>query len=82
MVKLNNMKTVFVISFIAFTFLSCSNSEENFFATGTFEAKEIIVSTGVAGKIMLLDVEEGKSLKYFMRNVDVYLNMINAKAEA
>jgi hypothetical protein len=27
---------------------------------------------------LLLDVEEGKSLKYFMRNVDVYLNMINS----
>ncbi|HOZ90098.1 MAG TPA: hypothetical protein PKX59_04190 [Bacteroidia bacterium] len=27
---------------------------------------------------LLLEVEEGKSLKYFMRNVDVYLNMINA----
>lgn len=30
---------------------------------------------------LLLNVEEGKSLKYFMRNVDVYLNMINAKEE-
>ena len=29
---------------------------------------------------LLLDVEEGKGLKYFMRNVDVYMNMINAKA--
>lgn len=27
---------------------------------------------------LLLDVADGKSLKYFMRNVDVYLNMINA----
>ncbi|HRB38745.1 MAG TPA: hypothetical protein PK134_07575, partial [Bacteroidia bacterium] len=27
---------------------------------------------------LLLEVEEGKSLKFFMRNVDVYLNMINA----
>jgi len=27
---------------------------------------------------LLLDVEEGKSLKYFMKHVDVYMNMINA----
>ncbi len=86
MVKLNNMKTVFVISFIAFTFLSCSNSEENFFATGTFEAKEIIVSTGVAGKIMLLDVEEGNMLEAnkvvgFIDTTQLYLKKLQLRAQ-
>lgn len=80
------MKTVFVISFIAFTFFSCSNSEENFFATGTFEAKEIIVSTGVAGKIMLLDVEEGNMLEAnkvvgFIDTTQLYLKKLQLRAQ-
>ena len=28
---------------------------------------------------MMIDVEENSTLKYFMRNVDVYLNMVNKK---
>lgn len=56
------MKNVFVIFCISIFYISCNNDEDQTFATGTFEAKEIIVSTPVSGKIMLLEVEEGMTI--------------------
>lgn len=42
--------------------LACSSSSSDFDATGNFEADEVIVSAEAAGKIVKLDVEEGKQL--------------------
>ncbi len=80
------MKTVFVISFFAFTILSCSENEDNFFATGTFEAKEIIVSTGVGGKIIQLNVEEGTILEAnkavgYIDTTQLYLKKLQLRAQ-
>ena len=80
------MKTVFVISFFAFTILSCSDNEDNFFATGTFEAKEIIVSTGVGGKIIQLNVEEGTMLEAnkvvgYIDTTQLYLKKLQLRAQ-
>ncbi len=80
------MKTFFVTYFIAVTLLSCSDNKDNFFATGTFEAKEIIVSTGVSGKIMALDVEEGKILEAnkvvgYIDTTQLYLKKLQLRAQ-
>jgi len=80
------MKTFFVTYFIAVTLLSCSDKKDNFFATGTFEAKEIIVSTGVSGKIMALDVEEGKILEAnkvvgYIDTTQLYLKKLQLRAQ-
>ncbi len=56
------MKKIWFIISAVVLFGSCSNEENTFDATGTFEAKEIIVSTGVAGKIIALNTDEGEQL--------------------
>ncbi len=56
------MKKIWFIISAAIVFGSCSNEENTFDATGTFEAKEIIVSTGVAGKIIALNTDEGEQV--------------------
>ncbi|MBP8781584.1 MAG: HlyD family efflux transporter periplasmic adaptor subunit, partial [Paludibacteraceae bacterium] len=46
---------------------SCSNSDGDVDASGTFETTEIIVSTESMGKIMQLNVEEGQQLNFNQR---------------
>ncbi|MFZ1808499.1 MAG: HlyD family efflux transporter periplasmic adaptor subunit [Cyclobacteriaceae bacterium] len=41
----------------------CSSGENEFDATGNFEADEVIVSSEAAGKILQLHIEEGQTLK-------------------
>ncbi len=41
---------------------SCNNSEENYDASGTFEADEILVTAKANGTILQLNVEEGQQL--------------------
>jgi HlyD family secretion protein len=47
---------------IAVLFSSCSNNKDQFDASGTFEATEIIVSAEATGQLMLFNVNEGDSL--------------------
>lgn len=47
---------------IALVFASCSDSLNDYDATGTFDADEIVVSSEVAGAILKLDVSEGETL--------------------
>ncbi|MBA4406609.1 HlyD family secretion protein [bacterium] len=42
---------------------ACSNGNEKFDATGTFEAEEVIVSSEAIGKLVFFSVEEGAQLK-------------------
>ena len=42
---------------------ACGNGTPDYDATGTFEATEVIVSAEVAGKLLNLDIEEGKRLQ-------------------
>ena len=56
------MKKTLIILSATIMLASCASEENAFDATGTFEAKEIIVSTGVGGKIIQLKAEEGDSL--------------------
>lgn len=52
-------------SYLLFTtiILSCTNGENNFDATGNFEADETIVSAEASGKILKLDIDEGQRLE-------------------
>jgi HlyD family secretion protein len=43
-------------------FTSCGNRQHDFDATGTFEATEITVSSESAGRILALDVSEGREV--------------------
>lgn len=43
--------------------IACSNSDNNFDATGNFEADEMIVSSEASGKIINLDIAEGQTLQ-------------------
>jgi len=62
LVNYKYMKKTLIILSATILLASCAGEENAFDATGTFEAKEIIVSTGVGGKIIQLKAEEGDSL--------------------
>jgi HlyD family secretion protein len=46
----------------ALALTACKKNDNQFDATGTFEADEVIVSSEVAGKILQMDLEEGDKL--------------------
>ncbi len=49
--------------FLGIMLISCNNNEGNADATGTFEAKEIIVSAESNGKVISFPLEEGDQVK-------------------
>lgn len=55
------------IPFIAFCGMliasSCNRNEQNYDASGAFEAEEVIISSEASGTIRTLDIREGQSLK-------------------
>jgi len=55
-----NKTTIFAL---VVALAGCRDSSSEFDATGNFEADEVIVSSEAAGKILKLDVEEGKDLE-------------------
>ena len=58
------MIRIFLLTtFSLLLFYSCSESASEYDATGTFEANDVIVSTGATGKIIQLNVDEGQELK-------------------
>ena len=57
------MKSLILSFSVLVLFTSCAKKEATFDATGSFEADEIIISSEVMGKILYLDIEEGKNLK-------------------
>lgn len=54
--------TKYIALLISLVWVSCSNNENKYDATGTFEATEIIISSEANGRIMRLDIEEGDTL--------------------
>jgi HlyD family secretion protein len=58
--KNNNLFLALGIAFIA---SSCGNKDQQYDASGVFEAKEIIVSAETGGKILEFNIEEGSVLK-------------------
>ena len=58
------MKNLFlgIIAIASLLIIGCNASENEFDASGTFEADETIVSSEMPGKILLFNVEEGMHL--------------------
>ena len=56
-------KTALVGVLMTLTLTSCKKTSNDFFATGTFETTEVIVSSETSGKILSLNIEEGQVLK-------------------
>lgn len=57
-------KIIYTVSILVSLLLfACSNSNDDFDATGTFESDEIIVSSEAMGKLVMFDVDEGFILK-------------------
>lgn len=57
------MKQSLLFASVLFTVLiSCNNNGNNFDASGTFEADEVIVSSEIAGKLLSFNVGEGMQL--------------------
>ncbi|MEO8796111.1 MAG: HlyD family efflux transporter periplasmic adaptor subunit [Daejeonella sp.] len=58
-----NRKPIYTLLFLICSFYSCGPKTDQFDATGTFEADEIIVSSEIAGRILSFSVEEGQTLE-------------------
>ena len=52
----------YIFFLIAFSLLSCNNSDDAYDASGTFEADELMVTAKGIGTILQLNVEEGQQL--------------------
>lgn len=55
-------KYIFLLT--AFTLFSCNNSDDNYDASGTFEADELMVIAKANGTILQLNAEEGQQLTF------------------
>ncbi len=80
------MNKLFYISALAFLLASCKKEQSAFDASGTFEAKEIIVSTTASGRIMQFSIEEGQQLKAndnigYIDTVQLYLKKQQLQAQ-
>jgi HlyD family secretion protein len=53
------MKFKFVLALVAMSSFACNRNENDYDASGAFEADEVIVSSEVNGKIVAFNVEEG-----------------------
>jgi len=56
------MKQIHLFFIAALSLSSCKNNGHRFDASGTFEADEVIVSSELGGKIILLNIDEGSVL--------------------
>lgn len=68
-----------------FMFSACNRGDNNFDATGTFEATEILVSSEANGKIMELNIEEGDRLEAgavvgYVDSMQLYLKKMQLSA--
>ena len=60
--KVNRVALAMAIFFALFMLSSCGNKQNNFDATGTFEATEVTVSSEASGKILSFDIVEGQGV--------------------
>ena len=61
--KKTYLKNSFILGLFATTIFSCKSNDQQFDASGVFDADEVIVSAEASGKILKLNIEEGASLK-------------------
>lgn len=57
------MKNIFRSLTMVLVLLACSDNENTYDASGTFEAEEVIISSEVSGAIRQLDAEEGRNVR-------------------
>lgn len=57
------MNRTYFSLFLLLGFAGCKSSDQDFDASGVFEADEVIISSESVGKILRFDVEEGSELK-------------------
>lgn len=55
--------TPFLFAVMVLSLSACKNNDDDYDASGTFEADEIIVSSEASGRIIQLDIDEGSQLK-------------------
>lgn len=55
--------TPFLFALLVLSLSACKNNDDDYDASGTFEADEIIVSSEASGRIIQLDIDEGSQLK-------------------
>jgi HlyD family secretion protein len=65
---MNTLKQLYMKSFpfymvVTIIIFSCTNNNNKFDATGTFEATEVIISSEASGKLLVFDLDEGEVLK-------------------
>lgn len=61
--KTNRYLLLTIMASSSLFLLSCSNGDEDYDATGSFEAMEVIVSSQATGRILELNVNEGEQLQ-------------------
>ncbi len=67
------MKKALLLILVALIFGACTNRQNTFDATGTFEADEVMVSARQSGQILSLKLQEGDKLmqNQFIGNIDI-----------
>lgn len=61
--KIMLLKQLIVVSIGSGILTSCNSNQQNFIASGTFEATEIVVSAEANGRLMQLSLQEGDKLQ-------------------
>ena len=79
-------KIYLMLALLAFTAVSCNKNNEKSDAYGNFEATEVIIASQGNGKILMLDITEGKVLKSgetygFVDTTDLYLKKEQLQAQ-
>ena len=80
------IRNLLLITFSLLLLNSCKEKTAEYDATGTFEANDLMVSTGATGKIIQLDVEEGQELKAnqiigLVDTAQLYLKKLQVQAQ-
>lgn len=79
------MRHLIFISLCSLLWTACGNTDNDFDASGTFEATEILVSSEANGKIMELNIEEGDRLDAgaivgYVDSTQLFLRMMQLSA--
>ena len=77
---------IYILSAGAILLSSCGNKKNNFDATGSFEAEEVIISSEANGVIKSLNIEEGQTLAAgekigYIDSTQLYLKKKQLKAQ-
>jgi HlyD family secretion protein len=57
------MNRSYISILFLFVLAACKGNDQDFDASGVFEADEVVISSEAVGKILRFEVEEGTSLK-------------------